>query len=147
MPSLPLVEPDVQISRIPLSRSLTPQKNINRLKDKTRFTSWIYQIVRRGIIDFYRQGVLSVALDESIQVDQQKSADNHNKIVANWLKTKIKQLPDKYRSALELTETSEIPKFLLVSAKVKSLEKRLTSVLFKALFLLNYPILPIQSSP
>ena len=80
------------------------QRNFNRIKDKAKFTSWIYQIVRRGIIDFYRQGLLSVALDESVLADQQELDDNHNKILANCLKTKIKQLLNKYRSALELTE-------------------------------------------
>ena len=80
------------------------QRNIHRIKDKTKIRSWIYQIVRRGIIDFYRQGFLSVVLDEAVLADRQESDDNHNKILATCLKTKLKQLPDKYRSALELTE-------------------------------------------
>ena len=80
------------------------QRNIDCIKDKAKTTSWIYQIVRRSIIDFYRQGILSVVLDEAVLADRQESDDNHNKILATCLKTKLKQLPDKYRSALELTE-------------------------------------------
>ena len=84
------------------------QRNIHRIKDKTKMTSWIYQIVRRTIIDFYKLGYLSVVLDEAILTDQQESGDNYNKILAACLRAKLKQLPDKYRSALELTELESL---------------------------------------
>ena len=82
------------------------QRNIHTIKDQTKLTSWLFQIVRRTIIDFYRKKDISVGIDDSIIDTSQEATSNpnENEAIGNCLKDLIKQLPEKYRSALELTE-------------------------------------------
>ena len=84
------------------------QRNINNLRQNTKLTSWLFQIVRTSIIDFYRQRSTPVELDDSIISNEEEPEDNHNKAMAKCLKDMINQLPEKYRAALELTELEGI---------------------------------------
>ncbi len=80
------------------------QQNIHTIKDQTKLTSWLFQIVRRTIIDFYRKKDRSVELDDAILDTNQEAPSNENEAIGSCLKDLITQLPEKYRSALEFTE-------------------------------------------
>ena len=84
------------------------QRNIDKLRESTKLTSWLFQIVRMAIIDFYRQKSTPLELDDSIIANEQESQGNHNKAMAICLKEMINQLPEKYRAALELTELEDM---------------------------------------
>jgi len=85
------------------------QKNIHLLKQNTKFNSWLYQIVRNSIIDFYRKQKINFSIDElNIQDADEDIDENDNNELTKCLKPLIKKLPEKYRSALELTELNEM---------------------------------------
>lgn len=81
------------------------QKEINSQKQYTKFTSWIYQIVRNSIIDHYRKKRLNVSLDElNLAIEESLNHNNENKDITKCMQSLIKELPDKYKVALQLTE-------------------------------------------
>ena len=85
-------------------------KNINNLNDQDKLRSWVYQITRNTIIDYYRhQGKVveePLATDgEGVGVDL--IPDGMDDISA-CLKPMIEALPDKYRQAIMLTEYEEL---------------------------------------
>lgn len=85
------------------------QKNIHLLHQNTKFNSWVYQIVRNSIIDFYRKQRLNFNSDElNIHAEDKDIDENDNKELAKCLKPLIYKLPEKYRSALELTELNGV---------------------------------------
>lgn len=85
------------------------QKNIHLLKQNTKFNSWLYQIVRNSIIDFYRKQRINFNIDELNIQDEDKGIDeNDNNELTKCLKPLLNKLPEKYRNALELTELNEM---------------------------------------
>jgi RNA polymerase sigma-70 factor (ECF subfamily) len=86
------------------------------LKDEDKLHSWVYQITRNTIIDFYRSRgknknqFLTPELENKLfnETDRIAEDENKNTIVSSWLKDMIEQLPDKYKQALLLTEFEEI---------------------------------------
>jgi len=83
------------------------QKNIHLLKKDSKFTSWLYQIIRNSIIDFYRKKRVNIDIDEANIEDQNWQIDeNDNKQLSKCLKSLIEELPDNYRDALLLFEIS-----------------------------------------
>ena len=99
------------------------QRNINTIKDNTKLSSWLFQIVRRAIIDFYRAKQIPVDLDDSVICNRPDPNPNQNKAIGNCLQDLIKQLPEKYRSALELTELKGISQVALSKQLVRHLRK------------------------
>ena len=83
--------------------------NLHKLRDVDRLESWIFQITRNKINDYYR-----------LQKKNQKLTDNINKEISDddhltdfdayslpdssWLKPFVDELPVKYRQALVMTE-------------------------------------------
>lgn len=86
--------------------------NIDFLKEDTKIRSWIYQITRNTIIDFYRKQKIKLEdIDEILIVDERASNNINNMIelepankVAAGLKGMIDDLPEKYSQALCLVE-------------------------------------------
>ncbi|MBD3308604.1 RNA polymerase sigma factor SigZ [candidate division KSB3 bacterium] len=80
--------------------------HIGTLHDETRIESWIYQITRNTLIDYYRSRRRKLGLDvPQIASDLDVMPENtpHEEI-ASGLKTMIDELPEQYRQALVLTE-------------------------------------------
>jgi RNA polymerase sigma-70 factor (ECF subfamily) len=77
--------------------------HIDGLRDSDRLESWIYQITRNAIIDYYRRARPQAELPESLAspLDEQPDAVSE---LATSVKGMLGCLPEKYRQALELTE-------------------------------------------
>ena len=89
------------------------QRRIDQLNTNTKLTSWLYQIVRMSIIDFYRQKGRTTELDDSIIANVYETKGNHNAAMGRCVKGMINQLPEKYRTALVLTELEGISQVAL----------------------------------
>ena len=77
---------------------------IESLKEETKLESWLYQISRNAVIDYYRVRKPSVELPEWIaQVETEASVQARQELGA-CLQPMIEQLPAHYREALILSE-------------------------------------------
>lgn len=75
----------------------------DQLSDGDKLASWVYQITRNAIIDFYRKKKLPIS-DEIIFQEQIEEADSSlNPQFINCLMPFINQLPEKYSDALNKT--------------------------------------------
>lgn len=80
--------------------------NIDKLEDKLKIRSWVYQIARNTIIDFYRKNKLQISDNELIDelpylTDEESEAENN---IKSGLEELVLKLPMKYSEALILTE-------------------------------------------
>ena len=77
---------------------------IDTLKDDGKVESWIYQITRNAIIDYYRRQKLTLDVSQSVPPIDIMPYDTPHQEIASGLKLMIDDLPEKYRQALLLTE-------------------------------------------
>ncbi len=78
---------------------------IATLKDETKVESWMYQITRNTLIDYYRGQKTRIATPEAdIKCCEEMPPDIPHQKIATGLKTLIEELPDKYAQAILLTE-------------------------------------------
>lgn len=82
------------------------QANVGNLKDFEKIHAWIYIITKNAITDFYRTQKHELSLvelpDEMVSDSQEEITANHE--VAQCLKTMVYSLPEKYKTAIILTE-------------------------------------------
>lgn len=77
---------------------------IGTLKDTNKIKSWIYQITRNAIIDYYRSQKQLVELPESLAAPEEDASEKTRAEIAGWLLPMIRSLPEPYREALILAE-------------------------------------------
>lgn len=77
--------------------------NMGGLRETDRLQSWVYQITRNAIIDYYRRARPQEELSDSLAspVDDEPDAVSQ---LASSVKGMLHCVPNKYREALELTE-------------------------------------------
>lgn len=86
--------------------------NIEFLKENTKIRSWVFQITRNTIIDYYRKQKIKLEDIDEIPIEDEVAINNINNIielelahkVAAGLKEMIDNLPEKYSQALYLVE-------------------------------------------
>ena len=83
-----------------------------QLKDPSRIASWIYQITRNTVADYYRNNARKIIPSD---LDWESNAQDFNACVAFCLNELARTLPDKYREALELTELHSLSQLELAS--------------------------------
>jgi len=76
---------------------------IGSLKDDTKLESWLYQITRNAITDYYRTKRISVELPEWLEQPQPEE-ESIRKELSACLEPMVRELPDKYRNAIQLSE-------------------------------------------
>jgi len=77
---------------------------LGTLKDTRKLESWLYQITRHAVIDYYRSRKIMEPLPEEF-IQSEDQPDNHNQQeFASCLEPMISQLPDKYREAVFLSD-------------------------------------------
>ena len=77
---------------------------IGTLRDTGSIQSWIYQITRNAIIDYYRSQKQWVELPESLASPEEDASDKTREEIAGWLSPIIQGLPEPYREAVMLSE-------------------------------------------
>jgi RNA polymerase sigma-70 factor, ECF subfamily len=78
---------------------------IDTLRDEEKLQSWIYQIARNAITDYYREQRVSLELPESLLLPEEPQVvDDVVKELIPSVKAMVDSLPDEYRQALILTE-------------------------------------------
>src|SRR5690606_23077295 len=78
------------------------QNNIDTLKDESKLSSWIYQITRNAINDYFRKLKHQIELKDYDTVEENQIIDNME--LEKCIKPFVNQLDDKYKEALILTE-------------------------------------------
>ena len=108
-----------------------------KLKNREKITSWIYQITRNTINDYFRKKQLNVQLIDLPEELDSDTSLNHE--LTECLKPFIEQLPEKYRDALKQTDLGQLSqkeyakKIGLSYSGTKSIVQR-ARVKLKALF-------------
>ena len=74
------------------------------LRTQERLTSWIYQITRNAIADYYRAQRPTAELAETILVAEELVDDDAVRELSPCVAAMVEELPDVYREALRLTE-------------------------------------------
>jgi len=78
---------------------------IDTLRDEEKLQSWMYQIARNVIADYYRQHKATVALSEALLLPEEPVVDDDVvKDLLPGVRRMVDSLPDEYRQALLLTE-------------------------------------------
>ncbi len=78
---------------------------IDTLQDEEKLESWIYQIARNAVIDYYRKPKPALSLDETEPVDiEEPEFEDAEKELAVGLTAMVDALPADYREAIWLTE-------------------------------------------
>jgi RNA polymerase sigma-70 factor, ECF subfamily len=84
-------------------------KNLSSLKKPAKFKSWLYQIARNILIDYYRKQRPNVS-DQTIpelEAIPEENLDPANPVYSDMVKCLepfLMQLPEKYRQAIEATD-------------------------------------------
>lgn len=86
-------------------------EKIGSLREAERIESWVYQIARNVIADFYRRQTLrpTEAVEEVADQDENDGGTNQNHAIANWLSLMISNLPEKQRNAVQMYEIEGLP--------------------------------------
>lgn len=77
---------------------------MDSLNEETKLESWLYQITRNTVIDYYRTRKPSVELPEWISKPESDPSSQARQELEACLRPMIEQLPEKYRDALILSE-------------------------------------------
>ena len=77
---------------------------INSLKESVKLESWLYQITRNTIIDYYRSKQAVEMLPDWVEQPQFEKEDTIRLELSSCLEPMIKALPEKYRHAVQMSE-------------------------------------------
>ena len=77
---------------------------IDTLDNRSKLESWLYQITRNSIIDFYRSRKPMKELPDWLAQPQASREETNRRELASCLAPMIQQLPEKYRHAVQLSE-------------------------------------------
>lgn len=81
-------------------------QNVSGLKDPEKLYPWVFQTTRNAIIDYYRERKIQTDSSEEIlsELTIEPNEKDIEEEVLGWLEPMIKDLPEKYRDALLLTD-------------------------------------------
>ena len=77
---------------------------IDSLKEGAKIESWLYQITRNTIIDHYRSKRTTEKLPDWIEQAQPETEETIKLELLSCLEPMVKELPDKYRNAVQMSE-------------------------------------------
>lgn len=88
-------------------------KNLDNIDDIQLIRSWVFQIARNIVIDYYRSKSHNAkSVEDDLEDDLDiliEEEENLNELVEGWLPQMITQLPNNYREAVELYELEGVP--------------------------------------
>ena len=79
------------------------QLNINQLKNTSKLTSWVYQITRNTIFDYYRKSKRTNDNIDDLDFPENENADLDYSSLSNCINQKIEALSEKHKQAIVLT--------------------------------------------
>ena len=82
---------------------------LGSLKEGAKLESWLYQITRNTIIDYYRSTRITEPLPEWLEQPQPDEEENIRKELSSCLEPMVNELPEKYRTAVQLSEIQNRP--------------------------------------
>lgn len=86
--------------------------SLHVLKDEEKLNSWVYQITRHAITDYYRAAAkkkeAEAPLHDDFDIVDMPTENNLNEVVSQWLKGIVEELGEKYREAIMLTELGDL---------------------------------------
>jgi RNA polymerase sigma-70 factor, ECF subfamily len=77
---------------------------LDSLKDETKLKSWIYQIARNAIIDYFRSQKPTIDIAEWLPQPETDPSEKVTQELSECLRPMIQQLPEHYREAVILSE-------------------------------------------
>lgn len=79
-------------------------KHVEDLHDEQKLRSWIYQITRNTLADYYRKNKKMESLSDSLTDMQDKNEEEVTRELAECIRPMVQKLPNIYREAVELSE-------------------------------------------
>lgn len=79
-------------------------ERLNTLKDQEKILSWMYQITRNVIVDYYRKQRSTEDIDKAVMVEEINIEEDVEKELAQCLLPMVNQLPSNYRQAIKMAE-------------------------------------------
>ncbi len=76
---------------------------INQLKDTSKVTSWVYQITRNTIFDYYRRSKITSISIEDIDIPEAENDSFEYTKLSNCINQKIEVLTENHKQAIILT--------------------------------------------
>jgi RNA polymerase sigma-70 factor (ECF subfamily) len=77
---------------------------LDSLKDETKLKSWLYQIARNAIIDYFRSQKPTVDITERLPQPETDPSEKVTQELSECLQPMIQMLPENYREAVILSE-------------------------------------------
>jgi RNA polymerase sigma-70 factor (ECF subfamily) len=77
---------------------------ITTLQDEDKLPSWLYQITRNAITDYYRQRRPELGVPETLPAEEAEDEREVERVLALSVRLMLNDLPAIYREALVLTE-------------------------------------------
>ena len=77
---------------------------LESLEDDARLESWLYQVTRNTVIDYYRTGRATTDLPEWLEQPEPDEEESIRQELASCLEPMVNELPEKYRKAIQLSE-------------------------------------------
>lgn len=84
-------------------------ESLNTLKDQRKILSWMYQITRNVIVDYYRRQRSTEDIDKDVLVEEPNFEEDIKKELAQCLLPMINQLPYNYQQAIKMAEFDGLP--------------------------------------
>jgi len=86
-------------------------EKLGSLRQADRIQSWVYQIARNAITDFYRRHMPRPgdSVEDVADLGPPDGADNQNRAVGAWLMLMIDRLPQTLRDAVRMYEIEGLP--------------------------------------
>ncbi len=112
---------DEQISKdIHQEVFLKIQSKIHQLKQSSKLTSWVYQITRNTIIDYFRKAKPKIVSIDKLDIPEAENENFDYSKLTNCINKKIEQLSAQHKEAIILTSfknysQKELAKHLKIS--------------------------------
>lgn len=78
--------------------------HLDSLKDENRLAPWLFQVARNAIADYYRKQHPAAPLPDTLAIEPEPIEAEPEAQIASGLQEMLACLPEKYRTALTLTE-------------------------------------------
>jgi RNA polymerase sigma-70 factor (ECF subfamily) len=81
-------------------------QKVETINDPTAVAAWVYQIARNSIADYYRHRKATEALDNEIAIPHEE--ENLNSDMGKCLTAMVDDLPEPFRTAIEMVEQRQM---------------------------------------